>query len=99
MAAAAAAALASACGAVGGDKAAIIAACTKDGESQKNCDCIATEFEKTLDKDAFHALALGAQGKEEEADKIVQSLPMDKQLAMATTTMSVMMKCAPGLAN
>jgi hypothetical protein len=96
MAAAAAAALVSACGAVGGDKAAIIAACTKDGESQKNCDCVATELEKALDKDAFHAMALGAQGKEEEAEKIVKALPMDKQMATATSAMGAMMKCAPG---
>jgi hypothetical protein len=97
MAATAAAVLASACGAVGGgDKAAIIAACTKEGESQKNCECVANEFEKALDKDAFHAMALGAQGKEEEADKIMNALPMDKQMAMATAAMGVMMKCVPG---
>ncbi len=77
----------------------IIAACTKDGESQKNCECVATELEKALDKDAFHAMALGAQGKEEEAEKIVKALPMDKQMAMATSAMGAMMKCAPGLAN
>lgn len=96
MTAAAVAALASACSAAGGDKAAIIAACTKDGEDQKNCECIATEFEKALDKDAFHALALGAQGKQEEADKIVKSLPMEKQMAMATSAIGAMTKCVPG---
>jgi hypothetical protein len=96
MAAAAAAALASACGGTGGDKAAIVAACTKDGESQKNCDCVATELEKSLDKDAFHAMALGAQGKEEEANKIVNALPMDKKMATATAAMGAMMKCVPG---
>jgi len=97
MAAAAAAALASACSAAaGGDKAAIIAACNKDGTTSKaNCDCVANEFEKSLDKDAFHAMALGAQGKEEEADKIMSALPMDKQMAMATAAMGVMMKCMP----
>jgi hypothetical protein len=95
MVAAAAAAFASACSAAGGDKAAIVAACTKEGESQKNCECVATEFEKNLDKEAFHAMALGAQGKEEEADKIMNALPMDKQMAMATAAMGAMMKCAP----
>jgi hypothetical protein len=96
MAAAAAAALASACSAAGGgDKAAIIAACTKDGENKTNCECVANEFEKTLDKDAFHAMALGAQGKEEEADKIMNALPMDKQMQMATAAMGAMMKCVP----
>jgi hypothetical protein len=89
-------ALASACSAGGGDKAAIIAACTKDGENQKNCECVAGELEKSLDKDAFHAMALGAQGKQEEAEKIVKALPMDKQMAVATSAMGAMMKCVPG---
>ena len=99
MAAAAAAVLASACSAAGGDKAAIIAACTKDGDNQKNCECVATELEKTLDKDAFHGFALGAQGKQEESEKILKALPMEKQMAMATAAMGAMIKCVPPGAN
>ena len=91
---AAAVLLASACGAAGGDKAAFVSGCVKEGESQKTCDCVATEFEKSIDKDAFHAMALQAQGKTEEADKIMNALPMDKQIAMATVAMGAMMKCA-----
>jgi hypothetical protein len=94
MAAGAAALFASACSAAGGDKAALIEACKKDGDDQKTCDCVANEFEKNLDKDAFHAMALSAQGKSEEAEKILTALPMDKQMQMATAAMGVMMKCA-----
>jgi hypothetical protein len=96
MAAAAATMLASACSGASGDKAAIIASCAKDGEDKKTCECAANEFEKALDKDAFHAFALQAAGKEEEADKIISALPMDKQIAMATAAMGAMMKCQPG---
>ena len=95
MGAAAAALLASACGAAGGDKTAFVNG-VKEGEDKKTCDCVATEFEKSIDKDAFHAMALQAQGKTEEADKIMNALPMDKQIAMATVAMGAMMKCAAG---
>lgn len=94
MGAAAAALLASACGAAGGDKAAFVNGCVKEGEKKETCECVATEFEKSIDKDAFHALALQAQGKAEEADKIMSALPMDKQIAMATVMMGAMMKCS-----
>lgn len=99
MAAGAAALFASACSAAAGDKAALIESCKKEGESAKTCECVAGEFEKNLDKDAFHAMALAASGKEEEADKIMNALPMDKQMQMATAAMGAMMKCAVGDAN
>ena len=94
MAAVAATMLASACSVAGGDKAAFIAGCVKEGDDKKTCECAGNEFEKALDKDAFHAMALQAQGKSEEADKIMNALPMDKQIAMATAAMGAMMKCA-----
>lgn len=94
MGAAAAALLASACSAAGGDKTAFVNGCVKEGEKKETCECVATEFEKSIDKDAFHAMALQAQGKTEEADKIMNALPMDKQIAMATVVMGAMMKCA-----
>ena len=94
LAAGAAALVVSACSAAGGDKAALMASCKKEGESDKTCSCVANEFEKTLDKQAFHAMALSAQGKNEEADKIMNALPMEKQMQMATAAMGVMMKCA-----
>ncbi len=96
MAAAGAALLASACSGAGGDKAAFIAGCVKEGETQKTCECVGAEFEKSLDKNIFHAMALQASGKGEEADKIVNALPADKQMSMATAAMGAMMKCAVG---
>ncbi len=41
------------------------------------------------------ALALGAQGKQEEAEKIVKALPMDKQMATATAAMGAMIEVRP----
>src|SRR5262245_19101068 len=95
MAAAAAAVMLSACiPGAGGDKQAFIDGCVKGGDDKKTCECVGTEFEKTIDKQAFHAMALQAAGKTEEADKIINALPVDKQMAMATAMMRVMMNSA-----
>lgn len=97
--AAAAALLATACGAAGGGKAALVAECVEGGEERKTCECVATELEKNADKDAFRAMTLEAQGKTEEAEKIISALPMDKQISVATAAMGAMMKCSPGLST
>lgn len=92
----AAALLATACGAAaGGGKAALVDACVDGGEDKKTCECVANELEKNADKDAFRAMTLEAQGKTEEAEKIISGLPMDKQISVATAAMGAMMKCSP----
>lgn len=96
MAAAAVLMLAS-CGAVGGGgKAAMVKSCVKEGEDKKTCECVATELEKNADKDVFKALVLQSQGKNEEAEKIMNALPMEKQFSAASAAMGAMMKCAVG---
>jgi hypothetical protein len=80
MGVAAVALLATACGA-GGGKAAIVAKCVKeDGQSQKVCQCMADKVEKAVDKDVFRAIVLEAEGKVEESEKLMASLPMEKQM-------------------
>jgi hypothetical protein len=99
MTAAAAALLASACNAAAGGKGALVAECVEGGEEKKTCECVANELEKNADKDAFRAMTLEAQGKTEEAEKIISALPMDKQISVATAAMGAMMKCSPGLST
>jgi len=93
--AAAAVLLLAACGA-GGGKAAMVKSCVKEGEDKKTCECVATELEKNADKDVFKALVLQSQGKNEEAEKIMNALPMEKQFSAASAAMGAMMKCAVG---
>jgi hypothetical protein len=97
MTAAAAALLASACDASAGGKGALVADCVENGEEKQTCECVANELEKNADKDAFRAMTLEAEGKTEEAEKIISALPMDKQISVATAAMGAMMKCSPGL--
>jgi hypothetical protein len=99
MAAGAALVLSSACGAVGGsDKQAIIDECVKQGDDRKQCECIATAMETHMDKELFHAAALEAQGKSEEAQKLAEKIGPDKAMASATAAMGPMMQCAMGAA-
>jgi hypothetical protein len=77
---AAAGALLAACGASGG-KAAFVAKCVKDdGQSQQVCQCMADKIEKSVDKDVFRVMTLEAEGKIEEAQKLQQTLSLEKQM-------------------
>lgn len=76
-----------------GGKAAIVKACVDDGTERKTCECMAKELEAKVDKEAFQAMVLGAQGKDAEAEAILKKLPMDKQFSVATGAMSAAMTC------
>lgn len=90
-----AAASLAACGAAGGGgKSAMVSKCVEGGEDRKVCTCVADEMEKTLDKEIFQAMLLEAEGKSEEAQKIMSALPLGKQLGAATGMMGVMAKCS-----
>jgi hypothetical protein len=83
VAVAAGALLAASCGAAGGGKAALVQKCVKeDGQSEKICQCMADKMEKSVDKDVFRAMIMEAEGKTEEAQKLLQSLPMEKQMSV-----------------
>src|SRR5262249_28046674 len=66
--------LAAACGDAGG-KSAMVSKCVKQGQTQKTCECIVDKTEKNVDKDVFRAMMLDAEGKTEESQKLMQSLP------------------------
>lgn len=89
----------SACGGAGGGKSELVEACVADGEDKAQCECIATELEANLDEDVFRAMVLGAQGKEAEAEEIMNDMPMDKQFSVATGAMAAMMKCGVSTPN
>jgi hypothetical protein len=80
LAMAAIALLAAACGDSGG-KGAMVSKCVKQGQSQKTCECIVDKTEKNVDKDVFRAMMLDAEGKTEESQKLMQSLPAEKQMS------------------
>jgi hypothetical protein len=83
--------LATACGAAGGGKGAIVAKCVKDdGMTQKQCQCMADKLEKNVDKDVFRAIVLEAEGKTAESEKLMNSLSMEKQMTAMTAAFSAM---------
>jgi hypothetical protein len=82
-----------ACGAAPNAKSAMIKKCVEGGETEAICTCVATEMETTLEPEIFKAMTLEAEGKSEEAQKIMQSLPLGKQLGAATGMIGVMAKC------
>lgn len=87
--------------ACGGGNNAFVAACVKQGEDQKTCECASAEMQKNLDPQMYKAITLAAEGKDEESQKIMQSLPMDKAMGGAMAMMGVAQKCnlkgGPGL--
>ena len=94
--AAAAALLVSACG-VGGGKSVYVAACVKEKQGdQKTCQCIGDKLEKTLDPQMFQAVTLQAEGKAEEADKIISKIPDEKKFTGAMAAAGAAMSCMAG---
>ncbi len=77
----------------GGGKATLVSRCVKDGNDKKACQCMADNAEKTLDKEVFAAMVLGAEGKDEEAQAAISKLPLEKQFTMATFAMDTVQKC------
>lgn len=85
------------CGAIGGgEKAAMVKACTDSGETAANCTCIADSLEKSLDKDTFKSVATAMAAGEEEGNKMMEELPADKQGAVMGALMSAGMGCMMG---
>lgn len=92
--AAVAAVLLTACG--GSPKGAMVKACVDSGESDKNCSCIADSLEKSLDAPTFKAVATAMAAGEEEGNKMMESLPAEKQGAVMGALMSAGMGCMMG---
>jgi len=67
--------------------------CVADGSSQEACSCMADTAEASLDEDSLKVMVLGAQQKHEEAQALMQSMPLDKQLAFGTFAFEAIDKC------
>lgn len=82
----------SACGG-GGGKSALIDACVEEGESKKDCTCMAETMEEGLSPKAFEAMVLGATGKEEEAEALMEEMGMSEAMSVAGVMLNVVAKC------
>jgi hypothetical protein len=95
--AAAALFLAAGCGNGGAGREAWIKQCAKGGDDRKTCTCVADELQKNLDRRAFRAMMLDAEGKREEANSIRNKMPMDRKMAAMNVAMKAAGKCAAGV--
>lgn len=84
------------CGAAGGAKAAMVKACTESGESETNCTCIADSLEGSLDAATFKQVATAMAAGDEEGEKMMTELPVDKQGAVMGALMAAGMSCMMG---
>ncbi len=82
----------SACGGSGG-KSALIDACMEEGESKKDCTCMAEKMEEGLSPRAFEAMVLGATGKEEEAEALMKDMGVGEGMAVAGVMLTVVAEC------
>ena len=85
------------CGATGGGaKAAMVKACTDSGEAEANCTCVADSLEGSLDADTFKLVATAMASGDEEGEKMMNELPVEKQGAVMGALMSAGMSCMMG---
>jgi len=85
------------CGAIGGgEKAAMVKACTDSGEPAEDCTCIADNLETNLDADTFKVVATAMAAGEAEGNQTMEDLPADKQGAVMGALMSAGMTCMMG---
>jgi len=85
------------CGAIGGgEKAAMVKACTDSGESEANCTCIANSLEKSLDAPTFKTVATAMAAGDEAGEKMMEEMPAEKQGAVMGALMSAGMSCMMG---
>ena len=97
LAAAAVLVLAAGCSEGGAGKEAWIKQCAKGGDARKTCTCVADDLQKNLDHQAFKAMLLDAEGKPEEANRIRDKMPVDRQMATMNVAMKAAGKCAAGV--
>lgn len=73
---------------------ALVDSCVADGLNQKTCTCLATETKKQVDPEVYEAMALAAQGKEDEANALMEKMPIEKRFSVASGITSAMGACA-----
>ena len=85
------------CGAIGGgQKAAMVKACTDSGEAEKDCTCIADNLETSLDADTFKVVATAMVADDAAGEKMMEELSAEKQGAVMGALMSAGMTCMMG---
>lgn len=85
------------CGAIGGgQKAAMVKACTDSGEAETDCTCIADNLETSLDADTFKVVATAMAADEAAGEKMMEELSAEKQGAVMGALMSAGMTCMMG---
>jgi hypothetical protein len=77
----------------GGGKEAWISQCARGGDDWKTCTCVADELERNLDPLAFREMTLSAQGKTEQARKVRDRMPADRQAAAFPVALKAAGKC------
>lgn len=97
MVAATAVFLAAGCGDAAVSKEVWIKQCAKGGDDAKTCTCVADELQKNLSPQAFRAMMLDAAGKPDEASRIRNRMPVDRQMAAMNVAMKAAGKCAAGV--
>lgn len=75
-------------------QAALVNSCVADGMPKDTCGCLAKETKKAVDADAYNAMVLVAQGKSEQANALMEKMPIEKRFTVATGTVTAMDKCA-----
>jgi hypothetical protein len=77
----------------GGEKAAMVKACTDSGEAEKNCTCIVNNLETSLDADTFKVVATAMAADDAAGDKMMDELSAEKQDALMAALTSAGMTC------
>lgn len=77
----------------GGGVSALVDACVEDGESKKDCTCMAEKLEESVSPKAFEAIVLDAQGREEAANAAMKELGMADAMAVAGAMFKVATEC------
>lgn len=83
-----------ACGGGGGGKAALVKACTDDGTSTAECECMADAAEQELDPATFNKLVDAANEGEEAAEEIMTNLTPEEQGKFMAFAMKAAMTCS-----
>ena len=80
-----------ACG--GGGKSALINACVEQGDTKKDCACMAEKLEEGLSPAAFDAMVLGAKGNEEAAEAAMKELGIGEAMKIGAVMLTVFASC------
>ena len=71
----------------------LVSQCVKDGNTEEACRCMADQAEATLDKEVLAAMALAAEGKDDEADEAMRKLTMEQQFSVAPFAAAAVEAC------